>query len=103
MPKLAVAAMTKFNIDEWEATDGVQADYTTIATSNQNGPAERSIQTAENSMRAMLKAQELPLEFWDEAVEADAYIRNRQPTGPIIKGKICNGWCRSDRDSTIVQ
>ena len=38
-------------------------------------------------MRAILKAAQLPLEFWDEAVEADAYIRNRLPLGPVIKGK----------------
>jgi hypothetical protein len=43
----------------------------------QNGPAERNIRTAEADMRAMLKEADLPLEFWDEAVEHDAYIRNR--------------------------
>ena len=74
-------------MDEFEMTAGVRADYTTTATLNQNGPAKRSIQTAENAMRAMLEAVQLPLEFWDEAVEADAYIRNRLPLGPVIKGK----------------
>ena len=38
-------------------------------------------------MRAMLKDAGLPLEFWDEAVEADAYIRNRTASGPEINGK----------------
>ena len=38
-------------------------------------------------MRAMLEDAKLPLEFWDEAVEADAYVRNRLPTGPRIEGK----------------
>ena len=74
-------------LEQLEREDGVQAQFTTIASSNQNGPVERSIQTAENTMRAMLKAQDLPLEFWDEAVEADAYVRNIQPTGPIMNGK----------------
>jgi hypothetical protein len=37
-------------------------------------------------MRAMLKEAHLPMEFWDEAVEADAYMRNRTATGPVING-----------------
>ena len=73
---------------QWEKEDGVQTEHTIVASSHQNGPAERSIQTSENSMRAMLKAQNLPLEFWDEAVEFDAYIRNRMPTGPTINGQL---------------
>jgi hypothetical protein len=39
-------------------------------------------------MRAMLKEADLPLEFWDEAVEHDAYIRNRTGTGPVIDGSV---------------
>lgn len=58
----------------------------TITTSNQNGPAERNIQTCKNSMRAMLKDANLPLEFWDEAVETDVYICNRTQTGPVVDG-----------------
>lgn len=74
-------------LDEWCTKEGIHADYTVVYTSHQNGVAERSIQTSENSMRAMLKDAALPLEFWDEAVEADAYIRNRTATGPEINKK----------------
>lgn len=35
----------------------------------------------------MLKDASLPIEFWDEAVEADTYMRNRTNTGPTIDGK----------------
>lgn len=73
-------------ISKWRIEQGTQLEPTTIATSNQNGAAERNIQTCENSMRAMLKDAELPLEFWDEAVETDVYIRNRTQTGPFIEG-----------------
>lgn len=34
----------------------------------------------------MLKDANWPLEFWDEAVETDVYIRNHTQTGPIIDG-----------------
>jgi hypothetical protein len=32
----------------------------------------------------MLKEARLPMEFWDEAAEADVYLRNRTNTGPTI-------------------
>ena len=34
-------------------------------------------------MRAMLADAELPIEFWDEAVEHDSYMYNRLPIGPL--------------------
>ncbi|CZS92418.1 related to TY4B TY4B protein [Rhynchosporium agropyri] len=70
--------------NDWKTEDGVLAQSTTIASSHQNGPAERSIQTVEFDMRAMLEEAQLPLEFWDEAAEADSYMRNRTATGPVI-------------------
>jgi hypothetical protein len=60
----------------------------TIALSYQNGPAERSIGTAEASMHAMLHDTGLPLGFGDTAICADVYLRNRTNTGPTIDGKI---------------
>ena len=42
----------------------------------QNRPTEKSIQTIENNFRAILKAQGLPLEFWDKAIVTRVYIRN---------------------------
>jgi hypothetical protein len=74
-------------LQEWKQTSGVVPEYTTIAISNQNGIAERSIQTSEKTMRAMIKNACLPIEFWDEAAETSAYIRNRIPIGPIVEGK----------------
>ncbi|EDN93221.1 hypothetical protein SS1G_12167 [Sclerotinia sclerotiorum 1980 UF-70] len=71
-------------IREWSS--GARSETTTIASSHQNGPAERNIRTAEADMRAMLKEASLPLEFWDEAVEHDAYIRNRTNSGPDANG-----------------
>jgi hypothetical protein len=64
-----------------------QARFTTIASLNHNRFAERSIGTAEASMRAMLYDAGLLLEFWDEAVKADIYLRNQTNTEPIIDGK----------------
>ncbi|KAI0997159.1 hypothetical protein K3495_g11022 [Podosphaera aphanis] len=68
----------------WGEQDGIEAQSTVVASSHQKGAAERNIRTAEADMRSMLKESNLPIEFWDEAVEADAYMRNRTATGPII-------------------
>lgn len=73
-------------VEEWKS--GVRSELTTIASSNQNGAAERNIRTAEADMRAMLKEASLPLEFWDEAAEYDAYCRNRTDTGPVVNSCI---------------
>lgn len=35
----------------------------------------------------MLKDAKLPVEFWVEAAETDAYLRNRTAAGPLINGK----------------
>ena len=76
-------------IKEWNNEgSGVRVESTTIASSHQNGPAERNIQTAEADMRAMLKDADLPMEFWDEAVEHDTHVRNLTATGPTIDGSI---------------
>jgi hypothetical protein len=71
-------------IHEWRL--GMRSEVTTIASSHQNGLAEWNIRTAEENMRAMLKEAGLPLEFWDEAVEYDAYIRNCTNIGPGSNG-----------------
>ena len=41
-------------LDEFEETDGVQNQSTTVARSHQNGLEERDIQTVEESIRAMI-------------------------------------------------
>ncbi|KAI0991217.1 hypothetical protein K3495_g16970, partial [Podosphaera aphanis] len=75
-------------MEQWEREDGVVANFTAIASSHQNGPAERSIQTTEMAIRTMIDDAELPIEFWDEAAEYNSYVRNRLPLGPLINGKL---------------
>ena len=35
----------------------------------------------------MTKEAELPIKFWVQAVETDAYLRNRTAIGPIVDGQ----------------
>ncbi|KAI0999794.1 hypothetical protein K3495_g8405 [Podosphaera aphanis] len=74
-------------MDEWQKKDGVSAQYTRIASSHQNGAAERAIQTTENAIRTMTHTASLPAEFWCFAAETDAHVRNRLARGPKINGK----------------
>lgn len=80
------AAEIRELLDEWSKEGVVEESTTPYTGSHQNGVAERSIQQAETDARAMLKDADLPLEFWDWAVEADTYIRNRTSGGPLIDG-----------------
>jgi len=75
-------------LDQWCSSIGIIPNYTLSYNSLQNGLAERGIRTTENSIRAMLKEAELPLEFWPEAGQTDAYLRNRVATGPLVDGKL---------------
>lgn len=78
----------KIILPQWEREDEVCAQLIAVASPHQNGVVERSIQTAGNAMRVMLDSHELPLEFWDKAIEFDAFIRNRLPIGPKINGEV---------------
>ena len=71
-------------VKEWK---GVMLELTTIASSHQNGPAERGIRSANEGCRALLTDSKMPLEFWDEAVEHDVQVRNKTDTGPTRNGK----------------
>ena len=74
-------------VRDWGQASGVRYNPTVPYTSSQNGVAERSIQTSENNMRAMTKDAGCGYAFWDEAVKAQAYVRNMMATGPPIDGK----------------
>jgi hypothetical protein len=80
------ASEIREKLDEWSKLGVIEEPTTTYTGSHQNGVAERSIQQAETDARAMLKDADLPLEFWDWAVEADSYVRNRTPGGPLVDG-----------------
>ena len=77
----------KVILDSWCNSIGIVPEYTVAYNSLQNGIAERGIRTSENQIRAMLHDAGLPIEFWPEAGEADAYVRNRVATGPIVDNK----------------
>ena len=71
-------------LNEWCNSIGIVSEYTVLYNSIQNGIAERGIKTIENQIRAMIQDVGLLMEFWLEADLADAYIRDRVATRPIV-------------------
>src|SRR5438045_5052985 len=81
------AAELKLLLKEWSDEYGLTHEPTVPYKNNQNGPAEKMIQNMEGDARAMLAEAKLPIEFWEEAVEADAYLWNRLPGGEGLWSK----------------
>ena len=61
---------------------GIQFEYTTPYTPEQNGVAERLNRSLITMARAMLLDASLPVRFWGDAVITASYLRNRTPIGP---------------------
>ena len=81
------ATELKSLLKEWSDEYGLTYEPTVPYKSNQNGVAEKTIQRTEGDARAMLAEAKLPIEFWDEAVEADTYLRNRLPGGEGLRSE----------------
>jgi hypothetical protein len=64
------------------AIQGVQFEFTSFYTPEQNGVPERLNRTLITVARAMILEAKLPLKFWAEAASTVCYIRNRTPVGP---------------------
>ena len=73
----------EFNLDEFSnywLEHGIKRQLTAPYSPQQNGIVERKNRTMVSMVRAMLKAKDLPREFWGEAVSTAVYIINRSLT-----------------------
>jgi transposase InsO family protein len=61
---------------------GIQFEYTTVYTPEQNGVSERLNRSLVAVARAMLQGAGLPARFWGDAVITACYLRNRTLIGP---------------------
>lgn len=59
--------------------EGIQVNYSTPYTPEQNGKAERLNQTIAGMIRAMLQDSGLPKNYWGYAATMAVFIRNRSP------------------------
>ena len=68
------------NVDLFCKSTGVARQISEARKQASNGKAERMHRTVLNMTRSMIFASRLPVSFWGDAVEYDAYILNRSPT-----------------------
>lgn len=61
------------------AKEKVQHETSAPFCPQQNGRIEREIQSVQNMARTTLKASNLPVELWPEAVATPLYLKNRLP------------------------
>jgi hypothetical protein len=61
------------------AAAGVRTEFSSTETPEQNGRAERVIQTLTNMVRCMLTKSRLPKSLWHEALATATYLVNRNP------------------------
>lgn len=63
--------------------EGIQAQYTTAYSPQQNGVAERKNRTLQEMATCMLLDANLPKKYWGEAIMTAAYVQNRLPSRVI--------------------
>ena len=69
-------------LGDFLAPYGVQFEYTTAYTPEQNGVSERLNRSLVTIARSMLLDAKLPSKFWGYAILIACYLRNRTPIGP---------------------
>ncbi|KAA0053129.1 integrase [Cucumis melo var. makuwa] len=72
---------------------GIHHQMKARMTPQQNGVAERKNRTIMEMARSMLKAKNLPNEFWGDAVACTVYILNRAPTKSVPGMTPYEAWC----------
>jgi hypothetical protein len=60
--------------------NGIEAEYTSAYSPQQNGVAERAWRTLFGRARSMIHESNLPQKFWAEAVKAACYVSNKTPS-----------------------
>ena len=72
-----------FNFEKFLMEEGIIHQKTIPKTPEQNGVAERYMQTICNKVRSMLSDSKLPQQYWAEALMTAAYIINRSPSASL--------------------
>ncbi|CAD6893444.1 unnamed protein product [Tilletia laevis] len=65
------------------ALSGARHEMSCAYTSQQNGVAERHVGLIKHTMRPLLHARHLPVQYWAAAASTAAYIRNRSPSSVL--------------------
>ncbi|PKA48313.1 Retrovirus-related Pol polyprotein from transposon TNT 1-94 [Apostasia shenzhenica] len=72
--------------------NGIKRQLTASYTPQQNGVAERKNRTIVEMARSMLKAKNLPISFWAEAVATTVHLLNISPTKAVWNSTPYEAW-----------
>jgi transposase InsO family protein len=72
--------------------NGIRRELTAPYTPEQNGVAERKNRTVVEMARSLLKAKELPNQYWAEAVATSVYLLNISPTKAVLNQTPFEAW-----------
>ena len=64
--------------------NGIRRELTSPYTQEQNGVAERKNRIVVEMARSLLKAKEIPNEYWAEAIANSVYLLNLSPTKAVL-------------------
>lgn len=71
---------------------GIRRELTAPYTPEQNGVAERKNRTVVEMARSLLKAKNLPNQFWGEAAATAVYLLNISPTKAVLNQTPYEAW-----------
>ncbi|KAJ0590430.1 putative RNA-directed DNA polymerase [Helianthus annuus] len=75
---------TSAEFNKYCKTNGIARQLTAPYSPQQNGVVERRNRTMLSTTRSMLKAMNMPQNFWGEAVRHAIYVLNRVPTKALV-------------------
>jgi len=84
--------------EDYRTTHGLNFEYTTPYAHQQNGAAERTMQTILDGVRSAMAESGLPLKFWADAVQTIVYIQNFIPSSRNPKIIPAEAWFGKRQD-----
>ena len=94
---------TSNEFDKFCKIHGVKRQLTASYTPQQNGIAERKNRTIFEMARSMLKAKNLPKNFWAEAVACAVFVLNRCPTRSVLGRTPEEAWSGNKPDVSFLR
>ena len=81
-----------YKFAEFCSSEGINHEFSSPITPQQNGIVERKNRTLQESARAMIHAKKLPYHFWAEAMNTACYIHNRVTLRKGTSATIYEAW-----------
>lgn len=82
------------SFEDWASELGIEIQWSSVRTSEQNGQSERSEGVIQTKVRCLGNGANLPAEYWPEFVMTAGYLINSTPTASLnwssLLSKLCS-------------